>query len=213
MGKKAPHDVLFFNFLPKTCEWTFNGIKSLSNSSVFYRRRRVALHVLIVINGRLQLFRLFPDPNFSDLRDLARTATCRYNGFKCTRGRASGFIALGRRTLFFSLSLSLFLPTLFLLAYFHAINFSTALLWSSNIRWIYCLFRWTCYRWSNLWNRVSQTPSVRLSHSVTSMTHMSRPASGTQSRKVSCCYVWGLGVPFSEFSFPVLLTRPNKTRF
>ena len=38
---------------------------------------------------------------------------------------------------------------------------------------------------------------------------MSRPASGTQSRKVSCCYVWGLGVPFSKFSFPVLLTRPN----
>ena len=80
-------------------------------------------------------FKTLPDSHCTDLRDLALTATCRHNGFKFTEGlgvgrRASG---VGRRasgvgvysagktdTIF---SLSLFLPTLFLLAYFHAINF------------------------------------------------------------------------------------------
>lgn len=51
----------------------------------------------------------------------ARTPVCHQCLFSWCR--ASGFIALGRRTLFFFF-LSLFLSTLFLLAYFHAIKFS-----------------------------------------------------------------------------------------
>lgn len=59
--------------------------------------------------------------NRKELKDRpARTPVCHQCLFSWCR--ASGFIALGRRTLFFFF-LSLFLSTLFLLAYFHAINF------------------------------------------------------------------------------------------
>ena len=149
--------------------------------------------------------------NRKELKDRpARTPVCHQCLFSW--GRASGFIAAGRTdTIFFFLSL--FLPTLFLLAYFHAINFlnSTTLILKHPMNLL--SFSLNLLQMIKPVEQSIPDPlrqAISLSDKYDTYVETSIRDTIKKGELLLCV---GPGRSFLEFSFPVLLTRPNKTRF